>query len=96
MFFIDFSSDKNIEEFCRKVANHEGVKTRFSSGHFNTDFYRNNAFILLKETKIKVTKERRNKTKSSKKEEQEGNENQEVKSIKQSSGSKDNSTDEND
>lgn len=96
LFFIDFSSDKdknkNIEEFCKKVANHEGVASRFSSGNYNTDFYRNNAFILLKESKIKVTKERRNKTKSSKKE---GNENQEVKLIKQSSGSKDNSADEN-
>lgn len=94
LFFIDFSSDKNknIEEFCKKVANHEGVASRFSSGNYNTDFYRNNAFILLKESKIKVTKERRNKTKSSKKK---GNENQEVKLIKQSSGSKDNSADEN-
>lgn len=78
LFFIDFSSDKdkNIEEFCKKVVNHEGVASRFAFGKFDTEFYSNNSFKLLKDLKIKVTKGTENKTKSSIEEKQTDNENE--------------------
>lgn len=78
LFFIDFSSDKNkkIEEFCKKVANHNGVASRFAFGKFDTEFYSNNSFKLLKDLKIKVTKGTGNNTKSSIKEKQTDNENE--------------------
>lgn len=78
LFFIDFSSNenKNIEEFFKKVATHEGVASRFAFRKFDTEFYSNNSFKLLKDLKIKVTKRTGNKTKSSIEEKQTDNENE--------------------
>ncbi|MGN0728902.1 hypothetical protein [Treponema sp.] len=76
LFFIDFSSDKNIEEFCKKVATHEGGASRFAFGKFDTEFYSNNSFKLLKNLKIKITKGTGNNTKSSIEEKQTDNENE--------------------
>lgn len=74
--FIDFASDKNesIKKFCGKVANHKGVETRFSSGKFDSESYKNNSFSLLKGLKIKVTTGKGSNTNSSKKEEKKGKE----------------------
>lgn len=71
LFFIDFENgeNKNIEEFCKKVANHKGVAPRFSSEKFDLGFYRNSSFSLLNGLKIKVTTGKGSNTNSSKKEE---------------------------
>lgn len=80
LFFINFENgeNKNIEEFCKKVANHKGVATRFSSEKFDLEFYRNSSFSLLNGLKIKVTTGKGSNTISSKKDEKTGKENQEV------------------
>lgn len=74
--FIDFASDKNesIKKFCGKVANHKGVETRFSSGKFDSESYKNNSFSLLKGLKIKLITGKVSNTNSSKKEEKKGKE----------------------
>lgn len=92
LFFIDFENgeNKNIEEFCKKVANHKGVKTRFSSRKFDSEFYKNNSFSLLDELRIKVTTGKGSNTKASKEEEKIDKE-----KLKETSASESNSTNEN-
>lgn len=87
LFFTDFENgeNKNIEEFCKKVANHKGVKTRFSSGKFDSEFYKNNSFSLLDGLKIKVTTKKESTAKSSKGK-------SEVKAVEENSAPENNGT----
>ena len=92
LFFIDFGNNKNenIEKFCKKVANHEGVHSRFSDGKLDTEFYKNNSFSFLKELERKATMVTGNNTKASARKGKTGNENQEVKSAGENSESNNN------
>ena len=92
LFFIDFENDKSkkIIEFCKKVANHQGVASRFAFGKIDTEFYKNNAFSLLKELEIKATMVTGNNTKASARKGKTGNENQEVNSAGENSESNNN------
>ena len=92
LFFIDFENDKSkkIIEFCKKVANHQGVASRFAFGKIDTEFYKNNAFSFLKELERKATKGTGSNTNPPKRKGKTGNENQEVKSAGENSESNNN------
>ena len=76
--------------FCKKVANHQGVASRFAFGKIDTEFYKNNAFSNLKELERKATKGTGSNTNPPKRKGKTGNENQEVKSAGENSESNNN------
>lgn len=49
LFFIDFSNQNNgeIKNFCERVAAHKNL-SRYLTGKFNLDFYKNNSYVVLK------------------------------------------------